>query len=97
MEEYSSKIINWNEKFLLPNEFSQLFKVEKKYKMTLSDIIRHVNKYIRNNGLQDIENGYKINPDLNLKKLLKLHEHDNLTYFTLIDFVRRYFFNNKLN
>ena len=91
MEEYSSKIINWNEKFVLPNEFSQLFKVEKKYKMTLSDIIRHVNKYIRNNELQDIENGYKINPDLNLQKILKLEKNDTLTYFTLIDFVKKIF------
>tara|TARA_Y100000385_G_C12812307_1_gene516616 strand:- start:41 stop:322 length:282 start_codon:yes stop_codon:yes gene_type:complete len=91
MEKYSSKIINWNEKFVLPNEFSQLFKVEKKYNMTLSDIIRHINKYIRNNGLQDIKNGYKINPDLNLQKILKLEKNDTLTYFTLIDFVKKIF------
>lgn len=91
MEEGNSEISNWNKSFILPDEFSQLFNVDKNNKMTLSDIIRNLNKYIRNNDLQDITDGYKINPDYNLKKILKLQQHDRLTYFGLIDFVKKIF------
>lgn len=91
MEEGNSEISNWNESFILPDEFSQLFNVDKNNKMTLSDIIRNLNKYIRNNDLQDITDGYKINPDYNLKKILKLQQYDRLTYFGLIDFVKKIF------
>ena len=91
MEKCNCEISNWNESFILPDDFSQLFKVEKNNKMTLSDIIRNLNKYIRNNGLQDITDGYKINPDSHLKKLLNLQQYDSLTYFGLIDFVKQIF------
>ena len=91
MKEGNFEIFNWNEQFILPDDFSKLFKVKKNNKMTLSDIIRNLNKYIRNNDLQDIENGYKINPDYHLKNILKLQENNTLTYFNLINFVKKLF------
>ena len=51
--------------------------------MARTEVTREINKYIRNNNLQDKENGRKINPDTKLSSLLKLKKTDELTYFNL--------------
>jgi len=51
--------------------------------MARTDVTRHINEYIRNNGLQDKENGRKIHPDPKLAKLLKVTSADELTYINL--------------
>lgn len=51
--------------------------------MARTDVTRMINKYIREHGLQDKENGRKINPDDKLKALLKLDDTMELTYFNL--------------
>jgi len=51
--------------------------------MARTDVTREINKYIRAQGLQDKENGRKINPDQKLSSLLRLKKTDELTYFNL--------------
>ena len=59
--------------------------------MARTEVTREINKYIRENKLQDKENGRKINPDKNLKKLLKLGGKDELTYFNLQKYMSPHF------
>ena len=59
--------------------------------MARTEVTREINKYIRENKLQDKDNGRKINPDKNLKKLLKLGGKDELTYFNLQKYMSPHF------
>ena len=51
--------------------------------MARTEITRAINKYIRENGLQDIKNKRNINPDEKLSMLFKLTPDDELTYFNI--------------
>ena len=51
--------------------------------MTRMELTRMINKYIRENGLEDKENKRNINPDEKLKALLKITDNKQLTYFNL--------------
>ena len=51
--------------------------------MARTEVTREINKYIRAHGLQDKQNGRKINPDDKLATLLKIGKSDELTYFNL--------------
>ena len=59
--------------------------------MARTDVSRKINSYIKENGLQDTENGRKINPDEKLRKLLALSEEDELTYFNLQKYMKHHF------
>jgi upstream activation factor subunit UAF30 len=59
--------------------------------MARTEVTRDINKYIRNNQLQDKENGRKINPDAKLAALLKLKKTDELTYFNLQKYMSPHF------
>lgn len=59
--------------------------------MARTEVTREINKYIRNNKLQDKENGRKIIPDTKLSSLLKLTSADNLTYFNLQRYMSPHF------
>ena len=59
--------------------------------MARTEVTRDINKYIRTNGLQDKENGRKINPDKKLASLLKLKASDELTYFNLQRYMSPHF------
>ena len=59
--------------------------------MARTEVTRDINKYIRNNNLQDKENGRKINPDTKLATLLKLKKNDELTYFNLQRYMSPHF------
>jgi upstream activation factor subunit UAF30 len=59
--------------------------------MARTEVTREINKYIRNNNLQDKENGRKINPDTKLSSLLKLKKTDELTYFNLQRYMSPHF------
>jgi hypothetical protein len=48
--------------------------------MSREAVSRAINTYIRVNGLED---GRKINPDENLRNLLRINEKDELTYFNI--------------
>ena len=59
--------------------------------MARTDVTRDINKYIREHGLQDKENGRKINPDVKLSSLLKVGKDEVLTYFNLQRYMSPHF------
>jgi len=59
--------------------------------MARTEVTRDINKYIRTQGLQDKDNGRKINPDGKLAALLKLKKTDELTYFNLQRYMSPHF------
>lgn len=59
--------------------------------MARTEVTREINKYIREQGLQDSDNGRKINPDTKLAKLLNLTKKDELTYFNLQRYMSPHF------
>jgi hypothetical protein len=59
--------------------------------MSRHDVSREINGYIRDNGLIDMHNGRNINPDDKLRKLLRLREGDELSYFTLQKHMKHHF------
>lgn len=59
--------------------------------MARTEVTREINAYIRNNNLQDKENGRRINPDAKLKSLLKLKKGEELTYFNLQRYMSPHF------
>lgn len=59
--------------------------------MARTEVTREINKYIRANGLQDKQNGRKINPDDKLATLLKIGKSDELTYFNLQKYMSPHF------
>jgi chromatin remodeling complex protein RSC6 len=64
--------------------------------MARTDVSKEINAYIRSNGLQDKENGRKINADTKLSKLLKLNKEDELTYFNLQRFMKHHFIKGEM-
>lgn len=64
--------------------------------MARTDVSKEINAYIRSNGLQDKDNGRKINADTKLSKLLKLNKEDELTYFNLQRYMKHHFIKAEL-
>ena len=56
-----------------------------------TEVTREINKYIRENNLQDPANGRHIIPDKKLRTLLKLKKEDELTYFNLQKYMSHHF------
>jgi len=54
-------------------------------------VSRAINTYIRVNGLTT--NGRKINPDENLRNLLRINEGDELTYFNIAKYMKKHYIN----
>jgi chromatin remodeling complex protein RSC6 len=59
--------------------------------MARTEVTREINGYIRANKLQDPQNGRRILADTKLKKLLKLTDKDELTYFNLQRYMSPHF------
>jgi chromatin remodeling complex protein RSC6 len=59
--------------------------------MARTEVTREINNYIREHKLQDPKNGRHILADAKLKKLLKLTNKDNLTYFNLQRYMSPHF------
>jgi upstream activation factor subunit UAF30 len=59
--------------------------------MARTDVSKEINAYIRSNGLQDKDNGRKINADPKLSTLLRLNTEDELTYFNLQRYMKPHF------
>ncbi|NBP66783.1 MAG: hypothetical protein EBU66_19310, partial [Bacteroidetes bacterium] len=68
---------------LISNELAAFLGKPEGSVLARTEVTREVNAYIRNQKLQDKDNGRKINPDAKLLKLLKLKKGDELTYFNL--------------
>ena len=60
-------------------------------KMSRCDVSREINKYIRENSLEDSDNRTKINHDEKLRKLLRLTNEDELTYFNIAKYMKHHF------
>lgn len=56
-----------------------------------TEVTREINTYIREHKLQDPENGRRILPDAKLRKLLKVKNDDELTYFNLQSYMKCHF------
>ena len=59
--------------------------------MARTEVTREINKYIRENSLQDKTNGRKIIPDEKLSVLLKVTDDIDLTYFNLQKYMGPHF------
>ena len=67
----------------ISDEIANFLGIERGTKMARTEITRAINKYIRDNSLQDIKNKRNINPDEKLSMLFKLTPDDELTYFNI--------------
>jgi hypothetical protein len=59
--------------------------------MARTEVSKEINTYIRVHGLQDVQNGRKINPDAKLRKLLRLPNGEELTYFNLQKYMKHHY------
>jgi chromatin remodeling complex protein RSC6 len=75
----------------ISDELAVFLKKEKGSMMARTDVTKEMTAYIRENSLQDKSNGRKILPDAKLKKLLKVSDSDELTYFNLQKFMSPHF------
>jgi len=76
---------------LISNELAAFLGKTNGSEMARTEVTREINAYIRDNKLQDKANGRRILPDAKLKKLLKLKDSDELTYFNLQRFMSPHF------
>ena len=63
--------------------------------MARTEVTREINNYIKQNNLQDKDNGRRILADNKLRKLLKLSKSDELTYFNLQKYMSPHFAKQK--
>ena len=64
-------------------ELAAFLGVDKSTLIARTEVTKRINAYVRENKLQDPENGRKILPDAKLRKLLKLKKEDELNFFNL--------------
>ena len=76
---------------LISDELADFLKKSRGSEMARTEVTREINTYIRDNKLQDKENGRKINADKKLSSLLKLQKDDELTYFNLQKYMSHHF------
>jgi chromatin remodeling complex protein RSC6 len=55
--------------------------------MPRTEVTRRINRYIKENDLQDKENSRKINPDEKLKELFKMDDTMQLTFFNIQKYI----------
>ena len=60
-------------------------------KLARTECTRLLNKYIKDNNLQDTEDKRTIQPDSKLQKVLKLDKNDKVTYFNLQRAIKHHF------
>lgn len=81
--------------FALPtpisDELSVFMNKEKNELVARTDVTRYIIKYVKENGLQNKENGQIIEPNDELKSLLNVGEGDKLTYFNIQKFMNCHF------
>jgi chromatin remodeling complex protein RSC6 len=74
----------------ISNELSLFMKKPSGISIARTEVTKYIIKYIKENKLQDIENGRKIKPDIALKGLLNIKNED-LTYFNLQKYMNQHF------
>ena len=75
----------------ISSELASFLGKDKGTEMARTSVTREINAYIRENKLQDPENGRRILADAKLSKLLKLKKGDELTYFNLQRYMSPHF------
>ncbi len=75
----------------ISDELATFLGKEKGTLMARTDVTKEMTSYIRENKLQDKDNGRIILPDSKLKKLLKVTDSDSLTYFNLQKYMSPHF------
>ena len=76
---------------LISNELAAFLGKAAGAEMARTEVTREINTYIRDKKLQCETNGRRILPDAKLKKLLKLQDGEELTYFNLQRFMSPHF------
>jgi hypothetical protein len=76
---------------IISNELAEFLGKAIGTEMARTEVSKEINSYIRAYGLQDRQNGRRINPDEKLRKLLRLSEGDELTYFNLQKHMKPHF------
>lgn len=61
--------------------------------MARTEVIKHVNQYIKENNLQDTKNKRIIRPDSKLQSLLNTKTNDEVTYFNLQTYMKPHYAN----
>ena len=75
----------------ISTELANFLGKEKGTEMARTSVTREINSYIREHKLQDPKNGRIILADAKLRKLLKLKDKDELTYFNLQRYMSPHF------
>jgi len=73
----------------ISDKLSLFLNLENQTKMTIKDVAKLMNSYIRDNGLQG--DHANINPDDKLKELLEIEDNTQLTYFNLREHMNKHF------
>ena len=73
------------------DELCEFMGRDKGCKIARTDATKFISKYIKEKHLQDKEDRRVIIPDEPLKKLLKIGEYDELTYFNLQKHMNKHF------
>jgi hypothetical protein len=76
---------------LISNELAEFLGKSIGTEMPRTEVSKEINAYIEAHGLQDRHNGRIINPDERLRKLLRLNNGDELTYFNLQKYMKHHF------
>lgn len=75
----------------ISDELATFLGKDKGSMMARTEVTKEMTAYIRLHKLQDKDNGRKILPDTKLKKLLKVSDSEELTYFNLQKFMSPHF------
>ena len=76
---------------LITDELATFLNRESGAMMARTEVTREINKYIRENKLQDPNNGRVIHPDDALRSLLNVKKNEELTYFNLQKYMSPHF------
>ena len=76
---------------LITDELATFLGKESGTEMARTEVSKEINQYIRQHKLQDEQNGRIIRPDSPLKKLLRVQDGEELTYFNLQRYMKHHF------
>jgi hypothetical protein len=76
---------------LISNELAEFLGKAIGTEIARAEVSKEINSYIKAHGLQDSQNGRIINADEKLRKLLRLTNEDELTYFNLQKYMKPHF------
>jgi len=77
--------------FLISDELAEFLGKAIGSEIPRTVVNKEINAYISAHRLQDPTNGRKINPDEKLRKLLRITQEDELTYFNLQKYMKHHF------